>query len=61
MKEKQVKDEVIFMEEDGVSKISREEYAKYFNGREYISIEEYTKYMQENLDKKLSLFYHFSL
>ena len=49
------------MEEDGVSKISREEYAKYFNGREYISIEEYTKYMQENLDKKLSLFYHFSL
>lgn len=49
------------MEEDGVSKISREDYAKYFNAREYISIEEYTKYMQENLDKKLSLFYHFSL
>ena len=49
------------MEEDGVTKISREDYAKYFNGRECISMEEYTKYMQENLNKKLSLFYHFSL
>ena len=56
----QVKDEVIFMEE-GVLKISKEDFSKLYQGNDVIMMSEYVNYIQNQGHEKLSLFYHFSL
>ena len=56
----QVKDEVIFMEE-GVLKISKEEFSKLYQGNDVIMMSDYINYVENQDLKKLSLFYHFSL
>ena len=56
----QVKDEVIFMEE-GVLKISKEDFSKLYQGNDVIMMSEYVNYVGNQDLKKLSLFYHFSL
>ena len=56
----QVKDEVIFMEE-GVLKISKEDFSKLYQGNDDIMMSEYLNYVENQDLKKLSLFYHFSL
>ena len=56
----QVKDEVIFMEE-GVLKISKEDFSKLYHGNDVIMMSEYLNYVENQDLKKLSLFYHFSL
>lgn len=47
--------------EEGVLKISKEDLNSYFNGECQISMRDYIQFANQELNKKLSLFYHIRL